>query len=83
MDQSADAARWDGRPLLLVSGPGPADGSARALHAALVARDPWVAVQLVLLPDDPPGVDTRGTGMLGAVPGIEQRLADWWQRTLR
>jgi len=79
VDSLADVASWDSRPLLLVSSREEADGGAGALHAALLARNPWAAADLVVLDQ----TSIHGTRMFGAVPGVEQRLADWWRTVLR
>ena len=79
VDSLADIARWDERPLLLASSLEEADGGARPLAAALLARPPWAPAQLVLLQ----GTGIHGTQMFGAVPGVELQLAHWWERVLR
>ena len=74
VDSVADVARWDGRPLALVSSEEEADKGARPLFDAMRADDPWTRAQLVILD----GTGIHGTRMFGDVEGIEQRLADWW-----
>ncbi len=78
VDSLADAARWDDRPLALVSSEEEADVGARPIRDALLARDRWTRTQLVIVP----GTGIHGTRMFGVVDGLEQELADWWAGVL-
>ena len=66
---------WKDQPLLLLSSEKEAEGGARPIYEAL-RRRPDVEQQVV------PGEDIHGTKMFGKVPGIEDRLASWFDAVL-